>query len=510
MKINAIIPIRPRAAEPPEPDHQIDRDALWISALPPIILIALWPTAGFLWSFWMSDGGYSHALPVIAMSMVAAFRMGRRLDWNTTRPSFWGWCALAATSFVWLTATLLEVSAIYSGLYPIILVCVIWSVLGGHSAQRLTIPSSILFSALPVWDPVTAVLQTMSVKASGALLNLLGIPAALDGIYVYIPSGVFKVESGCSGISYFIVALAIGLYLGVSEELRARKIILVTAILSGTAIVANWIRIVLIIAVGHVTNMQHTLIVDGHQWFGWVVFGLFLLGALWVVSTRLLAMPENAPRRTSDTYPARSLHWPGLQAALALATLAIVATLSSADALQPIGQGVDVRWPESTGGYRLQEPGYASAWNPSYPGANSESRATYRLGRRTLETYAACYTKQSNGQELVGYHSSPAGENVEYTARQQVDDPRFSRLRWRLASGDTWTAEQTYVIDRDFTGSPTVAKLLNLGLVSSGPAPVCTLLVAARCDLGCDDAAVQSRELATLLVRSEPFLTRSD
>ena len=46
------------------------------------------------------------------------------------------------------------------------------------------------------------------------------------------------------------------------------------------SIVANWIRILAIITVGNATQMDHW-IVDGHLFFGWLLFSGMLIPYFW-------------------------------------------------------------------------------------------------------------------------------------------------------------------------------------------------------------------------------------
>ena len=50
------------------------------------------------------------------------------------------------------------------------------------------------------------------------------------------------------------------------------------------SLLANWVRVYVIIEAGYLTNMQHYLVRVSHYWFGWGVFALALVGFFWLTT----------------------------------------------------------------------------------------------------------------------------------------------------------------------------------------------------------------------------------
>jgi exosortase/archaeosortase family protein len=89
------------------------------------------------------------------------------------------------------------------------------------------------------------------------------------------------VEPGCAGLNFFLVAFALSLLYGrlTYASLRARVVCVVAAL--GISIVANIIRIYLIIGLAQATNRKIDITAD-HLLYGWGFFGAVMLAAMWL------------------------------------------------------------------------------------------------------------------------------------------------------------------------------------------------------------------------------------
>lgn len=136
-------------------------------------------------------------------------------------------------------------------------------------------PACFLIFIFPLWGVLTNVLQDVSVIAVTYMMSFTGIPTYVEAQYITIPSGVFEIADGCSGLRYIIVSLAISslfifLYI---NNVRKALIFLSIAILG--ALITNWIRITALILIGDYTEMQSSLMED-HNTFGWYLYIPFM------------------------------------------------------------------------------------------------------------------------------------------------------------------------------------------------------------------------------------------
>lgn len=131
----------------------------------------------------------------------------------------------------------------------------------------------VLIFTTTTFDHLVPYLVNMSSYVVSHLISIYGITAFIDGPMIEIPSGSILIADSCSGVRYVIVALAIGCIMGIMENatLVSNLKLLVYSVL--IALIANWLRIFLLVAIGDATEMQSSLMKD-HEFFGFIVFFL--------------------------------------------------------------------------------------------------------------------------------------------------------------------------------------------------------------------------------------------
>jgi EpsI family protein len=125
------------------------------------------------------------------------------------------------------------------------------SIFGIHLFKVLWFPIAYLFLMIPVWEEILTghfhlYLQRFSAQNGVALLDLVGIPVHLEGLYIRLPNIVLEVARACSGVNHLIAVVAIGIPLAyLFIQGWKRRIILVGAAVL-IAIFANGLRVALI------------------------------------------------------------------------------------------------------------------------------------------------------------------------------------------------------------------------------------------------------------------------
>ena len=167
---------------------------------------------------------------------------------------------------------------------PLLVFAALLAVLGWSVARILLFPLGFLYFALPLWGDLVGILQHLSVNATHALIWLTGLPAYMDGNFVRLPAGTLEIADGCSGLHFLIVGLAMAaLYGELSRDSLLRRIAWL-CLMGGLAIVANWLRIFVIVAAAYATEMKTFLVTVDHYWFGWLVFAATFAAFLWIAN----------------------------------------------------------------------------------------------------------------------------------------------------------------------------------------------------------------------------------
>ena len=290
-----------------------------------------------------------------------------------------------------------------------------WFVLGKGAAKVLAFPITYFLFAIPIWAVLTPGLQWLTVKATSALLAAVGLVAFVDGSSVTVPAGTFEIAGGCSGTNYFVVALAVSTLLAGLDRLNARDAVRLVAAALALAIVANWVRVAVVIYIGNLSGMQSSL-VHNHYAFGWWLFAAALV-PFFVYARRLARrQPSPAMNRATGRPPSQiGTARLAVGAALLLAGPAWAHIVTRA----ADGPAAVIELP-AIAGWTGPEA-VAPDWRPEFPGAASERIGAYRLGSTEVDVYVAYYLSQRKGRKLIGYQSRIGGE--DWTDREINDPP---------------------------------------------------------------------------------------
>lgn len=144
---------------------------------------------------------------------------------------------------------------------------------------------------LPGWllDYATAPLKEVASLMTTNLLQLFGVPIVREGVSLYVAQYELLVEDACAGMNAFIGLLSLGLfYTYLSHGSSWRYCLLLTAFIVPVAIIANIIRIIILVLL---TLYAGSDVAQGflHEGAGLVMFAsaLLLVFALDSILSRL-------------------------------------------------------------------------------------------------------------------------------------------------------------------------------------------------------------------------------
>lgn len=312
------------------------------------LFLLIWPTVEGIVNRWFKfDESYSHGLLIL---LIAVLLTGRTIKRDAPTPGFYPlWLAPFALALIaYGFGDVLRVQALREITVVPLLLGVLAIFLGWRQVKAFVIPIGILFFTVPVWDYLSWTLQLITVEINRLLLGLLDIDFKVEGIFVYlIGVGTFEVAHGCSGLRYLLVGQSVAALYGELNFrcLRSRIIFFLTAV--GFALLANWIRVFVIIYMGYETNMETSLIRD-HDNFGWWVFAatlvpLFFIGRkLEMSSAERLPMPEREMPVTGAGGSRRL--WSGVVAASALPVLLLALLPPSAGEIKSAPDSLDLNF----------------------------------------------------------------------------------------------------------------------------------------------------------------------
>ena len=489
----------------------------WVVPLSVLIafVVGSWAVVSNVVSRWfLFDESYSHGLLLAGVSVYLSVLAYRQ------RPPVPGFYPLWLLPFllcvmVYVAGGLLLLEALQLiAIIPMLMaaLAVVW---GWRQLVPFLIPVGILVFTVPFWDYLAWPLQNLTVFVNDILLGWFGIEFRVDGVFVYLTNiGAFEVAHGCSGLRYLLVGMSLSAMYGQLNYQRWRNRILLFAVSIGFALLANWVRVFVIIHQGYVSNMQSPLI-HNHEFFGWILFGATLLPLFWIAN-RLERTEQDGPNLEPGADTKRDRAYTGSMIAILILLLpGLVVSLLSANARLPERMPSAPRFLSDTDWapyYQRQ----AMGWKPVIKGADIIQNQLY-FGRKGLvagqspsrladvEVYT--YLKQKPGKELV--QDANRLYDMELWSVDRTSSLTVDGKEWSLLSLTSRRTDQTvsvaygYLVGGYWRDSALTAKLAQIPAALAGRHDAHLVMVALTCD-GCD----RSTELRSLVAEAQQPVTR--
>ena len=247
----------------------------WAIVLGVLLLAAsywpVWLTLHRRWQQWSEF--YSHGYPLLALAMYCLIDSRQHLLARSARPALLYAAGIAALFFeaIWLGAWLAQVEIVQQLLLlPLIFICA-YLMLGWRASLLLGLPLALLLLGIPVWDYLIPLLQFMAMTATRLVFHLLSIPNRIDNNIIYLPGGIVEIAGGCSGLSFLLVSLALGLLYCRQNRLAVGSALAVIAVVALSGLSSNWLRVTSLALIGNYTAMRHPLMTN-HFYYGWLIF----------------------------------------------------------------------------------------------------------------------------------------------------------------------------------------------------------------------------------------------
>ena len=450
-----------------------------------------WPTSMEIVELWGDTvrRRYTHGWVALAVTVGLIWRDRRGLATVLLAPQRFGWVPLAVGGVAWLVGYQAGLLALSTLVLPLLALAAIRAA-GGHAlARRAAFPVLFLYFALPAWELLNPPLQWLTAVVNLWLTQLAGIPVVMDGNVIHIPEGWFEIAGGCSGLHFFIVALAIATLHGHIDRDDARSRAMLLALAGGLALLTNWLRVFTIIVAGHLTDMQHFLVKVDHYYFGWVLFSFVLVGYVFLAS--YLPRRGRAKREAAAPVTAPAAGRAGWAIALTIAALAAGPVWAL---VQPQVVAGGASPPPDVAGWSSPRPSLGD-WRPVFADADEEMLVDY-YGEAdpTVTVYCAVYRSQRQGKELRGYGNSVTGaryRELETKAREVRTSGGTLSLMERVVASDDGRRRLVWSLYA-VNGRPTEMRLsdqIAYGVRSLiGPPPASVVAFSAECRPDCDRA----------------------
>jgi len=222
---------------------------------------------------WLNSHSYSHGSLLLGMSFYLIANKPNVVTNSNGNITFL--VVLLLLVFIDVLASIVKIDVVSRFILPCYLIAAIGATFGAKNLSKVIIPLSLIFFTVPSWSIVSPIFQSIAAIAVANISDFIGIPTFIEGNYVSIPNGTFLIAEGCSGVRYILVAVAIALINCELSNYNIRHILTSVIAAFVLAIVANWVRIQVIVIYAHLYGMDHSVVAD-HNTLGWIIFVIFM------------------------------------------------------------------------------------------------------------------------------------------------------------------------------------------------------------------------------------------
>lgn len=380
---------------------------VWLAAIP-LLALGLWAEWQSFFLLWYDAIIYNHGFLVLGGTFFVLYKRKESLAALTLNGSPLALFLLAGSIVVLILSQAADIRLFRLTLVPLIIIFWGWSIWGKAFVTSAGGPILLLVFAVPIWDDFSPLLQHITVFFNTILLQVADIPATIHEFFIVLDVGTFLVENGCSGVRYLMVALFLAAFYGQLYYRSKTRIALLIVIAGLLSMLANWIRVFGIIAAGHYTEMETSLIED-HELFGWVIFVVVTLVPLFFISGKLEQSSSNASEESDQSEPKTdkghsrhsSIKWPLAASLLLLLPPLVPAALDArtervANSWKPELPVAESEW---RGPLR-----HANVWQPDYVKPDINLGGMYVSDDlEQVQLQITGYRRQAQNKELIAY-----------------------------------------------------------------------------------------------------------
>lgn len=232
---------------------------------------------------WWNIDTYNHLLLV---PVIIGWLVGLKADELarfTPRPFLPGLALVAGGLALWWAGRAYDINLVAHAGAVGALQAVVVTVIGLRASLLLALPIGLGVFLVPFGDEIIPTLQYITADITIALTRLSGVPAAIDGIYIDTPAGLFIVAEACSGVKFLSAMVTLGVLVCFTRFDRWQRRALFMAACVVVPILANGVRAWATVYVAQYVGAEAATGFD-HIVYGWIFFTVIvaaILAAAW-------------------------------------------------------------------------------------------------------------------------------------------------------------------------------------------------------------------------------------
>lgn len=415
-----------------------------------VVILGAYPAMVNMASLWITTDTYMHGAFILPL----AWYLFKKMPTPDSLPSRPNNITLAALVVVWGAVYLLTLLTKVNLLQQIAVVGVLpvafTGIFGWRYVWHYRTPFILAFLCVPVGDFLIPYLQTFTADMSVLMLQLSGVTVVHNGWYIRIAAADFRVAEACSGINFLISTFAVSCFYSFLFMTKWHKRALFISLGVIVPILANGLRVYMIIMVAELGNVEAATGVD-HLVYGWIFF-VFVLIILFTLG-HFLQDPE-----PSNSESGVLVNWTstavrnGTAPAIAILSAALVGILFKSQ-LEPSGyQPISASSPALT----------RSQLNPQFPRADVSESWRAEGG---WQAHRFAYRDENAVKKVIGYENhlfDKSRWSISHKEDALVGEVPVRQISLIDANGREGTLIVTYCTSGRFAVTPLGFKHLQL------------------------------------------------
>ena len=222
---------------------------------------------------WIASTAFNHCFLVLPMAAYLLYARRDAVLQSTPHPAPLIAAAALPLVLCWFLAERAGIMEARQLLAIGIVQVLVMATLGAPTWRVLAAPALYLFLLVPTGEFLVPWLQHFTVSFIGAGLTLLEVPHFIDGVTIEIPEGRFLVAEACAGLRFLIASVAFGAFYACLMYRSPQRRLLFIALSLVVPVVANGLRALGIVYLGHLLGSAPAAAVD-HVLYGWLFFAI--------------------------------------------------------------------------------------------------------------------------------------------------------------------------------------------------------------------------------------------
>lgn len=453
-----------------------------------VFTVTFWPTLIPLHERWSEvNQTYSHGYLVVLMVVYSYYqqvRLTTKAEWESYQSSKLTLILAFGVSFVWLVGYGIQIQIFQQMVIPAAIWVWIAAVIGWRGAFPYLAPTLFLYLAIPLWGFLLLPLRGLTIAVVQFGVDLVNIPAFVDGFRIHLSYGVLEVANDCSGLGYMLVSLVLGCYYAYTSftsPIKRGTVILVSIVL---ALLSNWVRVFVLVLIAHNSKMESEIIYD-HGSLGWFIYAVLVI-VFFFLTRKYEDLPVRASQQRANTNNSHSqIIFPSsmVSAAIVVTMLLVLLPLWARwQAAVEFDQNIDILTDlrgHDLAGFRNSD----DFWLPEFEGFDLKSHLPFTVENTSYELTILTYLSQSQGKELVYYTnrlgSEVAVKNLPVMVLDGEIDVNQSVVYAQGGSRMVWWG---YWVGGYFTTSPILSKLYQLPELLKGGSHASLFVLSMACE----------------------------